>query len=203
MPAVVTVPPEGAPASSTNSDSCASLESSVRDRTVHSVNPFAFSDLQLNKHDVKHSNTSVPNGHHWSTSLPGDQHTSCPPSRRTRLEGTVAYSLLYPQVSLLPSPFTFESVPSSLISRLIDGSVRASAWTQHFRGTCHFVQVACGSLFLIDSSERVFKGYNLTSLETFGYGLVANLVLAGEECNAYGTDYKNLVVEVTYESTTR
>lgn len=46
-------------------------------------------------------------------------------------------------------------------------------------------------------------GYNLTSIETFENGLIANLALAGKECNAYGNDYKNLVVEVTYETTTR
>lgn len=46
-------------------------------------------------------------------------------------------------------------------------------------------------------------GYDLTSVETSEYGLVANLVLAGEGCHAYGTDHENLVVEVTYETNTR
>jgi alpha-glucosidase len=46
-------------------------------------------------------------------------------------------------------------------------------------------------------------GYDITFIETSEYGLVANLVLAGEECHAYGTDHKNLVVEVTYETNTR
>lgn len=46
-------------------------------------------------------------------------------------------------------------------------------------------------------------GYDLTSVETSEYGLTANLVLAGEECHAYGTDHKNLIVEVTYETDTR
>lgn len=46
-------------------------------------------------------------------------------------------------------------------------------------------------------------GYNLTSVETSGYGLIAKLVLAGKECHAYGTDQKNLIVEVAYESNTR
>jgi hypothetical protein len=47
------------------------------------------------------------------------------------------------------------------------------------------------------------EGYDLTSVETSGHGLMAKLVLAGKECHAYGTDQKNLVVEVTYESNTR
>lgn len=46
-------------------------------------------------------------------------------------------------------------------------------------------------------------GYDLTSVEASGYGLVANLVLAGEECHAYGADYRHLIVEVTYETSTR
>ena len=46
-------------------------------------------------------------------------------------------------------------------------------------------------------------GYDLTSIETSGRGLVANLALAGEGCRAYGTDHKNLIVEVTYETSTR
>ena len=46
-------------------------------------------------------------------------------------------------------------------------------------------------------------GYDLTSVETSEHGLVANLVLAGEECHAYGTDHRNLIVEVAYETKTR
>ena len=46
-------------------------------------------------------------------------------------------------------------------------------------------------------------GYDLTSVETSEYGLIANLVLAGKECHAYGTDRNNLVVEVTYETNAR
>lgn len=46
-------------------------------------------------------------------------------------------------------------------------------------------------------------GYDLTSVQTFEHGLTASLVLAGEECHAYGTDHKNLIVEVTYETDTR
>jgi len=48
-----------------------------------------------------------------------------------------------------------------------------------------------------------FVGYDLTSVKTSEYGLVANLVLAGEECHAYGTDHKNIIVEVTYETKTQ
>ena len=63
-----------------------------------------------------------------------------------------------------------------------------------------------GSVF-ISCSYRLVRtelvGYDLTSVETSEHGLIANLVLAGKECHAYGTDHNNLIVEVTYETDAR
>lgn len=65
----------------------------------------------------------------------------------------------------------------------------------------------CPGSVCISRSYRLVRtdvaGYDLTSVETSEYGLIANLVLAGEKCHAYGTDHKNLVVEVTYETNAR
>ncbi|KAF9779894.1 glycosyl hydrolases family 31-domain-containing protein [Thelephora terrestris] len=55
----------------------------------------------------------------------------------------------------------------------------------------------------VSRNVSLCPGYNLTSVKNFEHGLVANLVLAGKECHAYGTDYKHLVVEVAYETATR
>jgi len=46
-------------------------------------------------------------------------------------------------------------------------------------------------------------GYDLASVKTSEHGLVADLVLAGEKCHAYGADRKSLTVEITYETNTR
>lgn len=43
-------------------------------------------------------------------------------------------------------------------------------------------------------------GYKALKVEKHGSGLTANLELAGEACNAYGDDLKDLILEVTYES---
>ena len=63
-----------------------------------------------------------------------------------------------------------------------------------------------GSVFISRPYRLVrteLVGYDLTSVETSERGLIANLVLAGKECHAYGTDYSNLIVEVSYETDTR
>ncbi|EJD47637.1 hypothetical protein AURDEDRAFT_61870, partial [Auricularia subglabra TFB-10046 SS5] len=46
-------------------------------------------------------------------------------------------------------------------------------------------------------------GYSLSSLEHTKTGLTARLALAGPACNAFGNDYADLALEVTYESKTR
>ncbi|KIJ63989.1 glycoside hydrolase family 31 protein [Hydnomerulius pinastri MD-312] len=43
-------------------------------------------------------------------------------------------------------------------------------------------------------------GYALGSLQESDYGLTAQLTLAGAACNAFGTDIKDLTIEVTYAS---
>ncbi|KAF5391079.1 hypothetical protein D9757_003119 [Collybiopsis confluens] len=46
-------------------------------------------------------------------------------------------------------------------------------------------------------------GYSLHAVEATGTGLTAQLSLAGPACNAFGTDYQNLTIQVTYETETR
>jgi len=73
---------------------------------------------------------------------------------------------------------------------------------QDLRETCRRVQVPLHLSPLSIGSNQVV-GYDLISVETSEYGLLANLILAGEDCHAYGIDYKKLTVEVTYETKTR
>ncbi|KAF5391185.1 hypothetical protein D9757_003120 [Collybiopsis confluens] len=46
-------------------------------------------------------------------------------------------------------------------------------------------------------------GYSLHTLQESNTGLTAQLSLAGPACNAFGTDYQNLTIQVTYETDTR
>ncbi|KAK3328533.1 glycoside hydrolase family 31 protein [Cercophora scortea] len=46
-------------------------------------------------------------------------------------------------------------------------------------------------------------GYKASNIKTSPSGLTADLTLAGTACNVYGTDLRDLVLEVTYESDTR
>ncbi|KAJ3758275.1 glycoside hydrolase family 31 protein [Lentinula raphanica] len=46
-------------------------------------------------------------------------------------------------------------------------------------------------------------GYSLHSVEESKIGLVAQLSLAGPPCNAFGTDFENLTIQVTYETDSR
>ncbi|KAJ4469268.1 glycoside hydrolase family 31 protein [Lentinula aciculospora] len=46
-------------------------------------------------------------------------------------------------------------------------------------------------------------GYSLHSLQESEIGLVAQLSLAGVPCNAFGTDFQNLTIQVTYETDSR
>ncbi len=53
------------------------------------------------------------------------------------------------------------------------------------------------------STERPLSkcpGYKASNVQTSSTGLVADLKLAGAACNTYGTDLKNLRLEVTYET---
>ncbi|KAK2600207.1 hypothetical protein QQS21_005081 [Conoideocrella luteorostrata] len=46
-------------------------------------------------------------------------------------------------------------------------------------------------------------GYKASNVRTSDNGLTADLSLAGTACNVYGTDLKNLILEVTYETDNR
>lgn len=43
-------------------------------------------------------------------------------------------------------------------------------------------------------------GYSASNVQQTGSGLTADLTLAGEACNAYGTDLPNLTLTVEYQS---
>jgi alpha-glucosidase len=43
-------------------------------------------------------------------------------------------------------------------------------------------------------------GYKASRVQTTASGLTADLTLAGAACNAYGTDLKDLTLEVVYET---
>ncbi|KAJ9142247.1 Family 31 glycosyl hydrolase [Coniochaeta hoffmannii] len=54
-----------------------------------------------------------------------------------------------------------------------------------------------------DSPLKSCPGYKANNVKTSSTGLTADLKLAGDACNVYGTDLDNLVLEVTYETATR
>lgn len=43
-------------------------------------------------------------------------------------------------------------------------------------------------------------GYKASKVKATDTGLTAELTLAGKACNVYGTDLKDLILEVTYET---
>ena len=43
-------------------------------------------------------------------------------------------------------------------------------------------------------------GYNVKNVHTSTRGLTAELVLAGQACNVFGTDLQRLTLEVVYET---
>ena len=49
----------------------------------------------------------------------------------------------------------------------------------------------------------LFEGYTLGSLNETKTGLTAQLTLAGDACNAFGTDIADLTLEVTYDTNER
>ena len=51
-----------------------------------------------------------------------------------------------------------------------------------------------------DSPLKSCPGYKANNVKTSSTGLTADLKLAGDACNVYGTDLDNLVLEVTYET---
>lgn len=51
-----------------------------------------------------------------------------------------------------------------------------------------------------DSSLAKCPGYTASNVKTTDSGVTANLKLAGAACNVYGTDLKELTLQVTYET---
>lgn len=55
---------------------------------------------------------------------------------------------------------------------------------------------------MIRQPHQYTIGYTLGSLSESQYGLTAQLTLAGTPCDAFGTDIKDLAIEVSYQSQT-
>ena len=51
-----------------------------------------------------------------------------------------------------------------------------------------------------DDALAACPGYKASNVESTATGLTADLSLAGEACDVYGTDLKNLVLEVSYDT---
>ena len=49
----------------------------------------------------------------------------------------------------------------------------------------------------------LYIGYTLSSLQETSTGLTAQLTLAGDACNAFGTDIADLTLQVTYDTNER
>lgn len=57
--------------------------------------------------------------------------------------------------------------------------------------------------FLCTKLTDQYSGYLLNFLQESRFGLVAQLSLAGAPCNAFGTDFEDLTIQVTYETDSR
>lgn len=62
----------------------------------------------------------------------------------------------------------------------------------------HILALAEGLSTLL--SLRNCPGYRAINVEERSLGLAADLTLAGEPCNVYGTDIKHLKLEVEYQT---
>lgn len=51
-----------------------------------------------------------------------------------------------------------------------------------------------------DDALTACPGYKASNVESTATGLTADLSLAGEACDVYGTDLKNLILEVSYDT---
>lgn len=67
----------------------------------------------------------------------------------------------------------------------------------------HPAQVTGAFVRLFAFLTYVGLGYTLSSVQEIETGFIGQLGLAGPACNAYGTDYKNLILKVVYDSDTR
>lgn len=54
--------------------------------------------------------------------------------------------------------------------------------------------------YLSDAPLTACPGYEASNVQTSPTGLTADLTLAGEACNVYGTDLTDLRLEVSYDT---
>jgi hypothetical protein len=165
--------------------------------------PTTLPDWGLHKYDVKHSKTRVtyiPDSHNFARrslhSMPAPEKN--PP--RGPLGGLLPFALAGGFAALALYFRTSSFSPYLSVQPWFGPKIGSDAiYTKNVS--------LCPGSFCISHPYRLVRtnviGYDLTSVETSEHGLVANLVLAGEECHAYGTDRKSLAVEVTYETNTR
>lgn len=54
--------------------------------------------------------------------------------------------------------------------------------------------------YLSDAPLTACPGYKASNVQTSSTSLTADLTLAGEACNVYGTDLTDLTLEVSYDT---
>lgn len=57
-----------------------------------------------------------------------------------------------------------------------------------------------GSLTAVVLAQAACPGYSASNIQQTSNGLTADLSLAGETCNVYGTDLTNLTLTVQYQT---
>lgn len=62
------------------------------------------------------------------------------------------------------------------------------------------VVLATGAALVAGQNASTCPGYSASNVQQNANGLTAYLTLAGEACNAYGTDLPNLTLTVEYQS---
>lgn len=65
-------------------------------------------------------------------------------------------------------------------------------------GAKSLLALSFGAAFVL--GQESCPGYSASNVQQSGSGLTADLTLAGEACNAYGTDLPNLTLTVEYQS---
>ena len=164
----------------------------------------AKDDWGLDKHDVKHPKarvTYIPDGHDPARR---SLHSMPAPEKnlpRGPLGGLLPFALAGGFAALALYLRTSSFSPYLSVQSWIGPKISLDAiYTRN-------VSLCPGSVYRVPHPYRLvrtdFVGYDLTSVKASEHGLVAGLVLAGEECHAYGADHRSLTVEVTYETNTR
>lgn len=60
--------------------------------------------------------------------------------------------------------------------------------------------LASSAALVVGQDITTCPGYSASNIQQTANGLTADLTLAGEACNAYGTDLPNLTLTVEYQS---